>query len=219
LLAELCRGFIENKYDLKWLHRTILNSRTYQQSARTNATNRTDTTNYASFYLRRLPAEVLVDALNHATHSSETYPADLRLPAGARAMEVAGGTSGKDGKETASVQYAFQIFGRPLRSPDVQCDCERDSTPTIVQTLFLANHPRLRDKIAGRQGRVARIVKDIAEDDKRIEEVYLWALSRLPTPEERQTCLAYLKESPSAQRGLEDVMWSLLNTREFLLNH
>ena len=84
-------------YDLKHLHRTILSSRTYQQSAQTNATNRGDTTNYASFYLRRLPAEVLVDALNHATGGSETYPPDLYLPAGTRALEVAGSTGQRAG--------------------------------------------------------------------------------------------------------------------------
>jgi hypothetical protein len=217
LLDELCRSFIENKYDLKWLHRTIAGCRTYQQSAKTNATNRLDTANYASSYLRRLPAEVLVDALNHATGGGETYPAELRLPPGTKAMEVAGSTGGE--KERASLAYALQIFGRPLRSPEVQCDCERDSTPTVVQTLFLANHPRVRDKISRPDGRLAQIIKDYETDDKRIEEVYLWTLSRLPTAEERQTCLTYLKESPSSERGLQDVMWSLLNTREFLLNH
>ena len=217
LLKELSDGFIKNKYDLKWLHRTILTSRTYQQSVRSNATSRTDTTNYASFYLRRLPAEVLVDALNHATAGGETYPPELYLPQGARAMEVAGSTL--SGRNAASVQYAFHIFGRPMRNPDVQCDCERDSTPTIVQTLYLANHPRVRDKIANPNGRLAQIMKAITEDEKRIDEVFLWTLSRLPADGERQTCLKYLKESESPQKGLEDVMWSLLNTREFLLNH
>jgi hypothetical protein len=217
LLTELADDFVQHQYDLKHLHRTILNSRTYQQSAQTNASNRVDTSNYASFYLRRLPAEVLVDALNHATGGSETYPPELHLPAGARALEVAGGTG--TARSPASLHYAFQIFGRPSRNPDMQCDCERDTKPTIVQTLFLANHPAVQQKIAAPQGRVAQIVKEIIEEEQRVEEVYLWTLSRLPTAEERQTCVQYVKDSPSPERGLQDVLWGLLNTREFLLNH
>jgi len=217
LLAELCDGFIKNRYDLQWLHRTILSSRTYQQSAQTHATSRTDTANYASFYLRRLPAELLVDAINHATASTETYPAELRVPAGTLALEVAGGVEA--GKERASLAYAFQIFGRPMRAADVQCDCERDGTPTIVQTLYLANHPRVQEKIANPNGRVAKLVKDITDDEKRIEEIFLWTLSRAPTDTERQACMTYVRESAAPQRAYEDVMWSLLNTKEFLLNH
>jgi hypothetical protein len=218
LLQKLAEGFITNKYDLKWLHRTILGSRTYQQSAQTNATSRTDTVNYASFYPRRLPAEVLVDAVNHATAGGETYPPELYLPNRARAMEVAGGTNGS-ANTAASLQYAFHIFGRPLRSSDVQCDCERSTSATVVQTLYLANHPRVQAKIAAPEGRVAQIVKAIDDDGKRVDEVFLWALGRLPTETDRATCLKYLKESASPQKGLEDVMWSLLNTREFILNH
>jgi hypothetical protein len=217
LLGELSADFIKHDYDLKDLHRLILNSRTYQQSARTNATNRTDTTNYASFYLRRLPAEVLVDALNHATGGTETYPPELYLPAGSRAVEVAGGTGTE--RARASLQYAFHIFGRPMRNPDVQCDCERDARPTIVQTLYLANHPAVQQKIASPAGRVAQTIKNLTDDGKRIEELFLWTLSRPPTDEERQTCLKHIKESPTPQRGYEDLMWSLLNTKEFLLNH
>jgi hypothetical protein len=217
LLETLAKGLVENKYDLKWLHRAILNSRTYQQSARTNPTNRSDTTNYASAYLRRLPAEVLVDAINHATGGTETYPPELFLPAGAKAVEVAGGTGSE--RARASLQYPFHIFGRPMRNPDVQCDCERDSKPTIVQTLYLANHPAVLQKISDPKGRVALVVKAVESDEKRVDEFFLWVLSRFPTDEERQTCVKYVKDSPTAQKGYEDLMWSLLNTREFLLNH
>lgn len=217
LLNDLCADFMRSKYDLKHLHRTILGSRTYQQSAQTNATNRHDTANYASFYLRRLPAEVLVDTLNHATGGAETYPPDLYLPAGSRALEVAGGAGSE--RAPASLRYAFQILGRPMRMPDGQCDCERDSKPTIVQTLYLTNHPVLQQKIAAPKGRVAQIVGAVAGEGERIDELYLWTLSRPPTADERRTCIQYVKESSAPQRGLEDVLWSLLNTKEFLLNH
>lgn len=217
LLAELCRDFIEHRYDFRHLHRTILSSRTYQQSAQTNATSRADTTNYASSYLRRLPAEVLVDALNHATAGTETYPPELQLPAGTRAIEVAGGVGGDRGR--ASLQYAFQIFGRPMRNPEVQCDCERDAKPTIVQTLYLANHPAVQAKISSPQGRVAEVLKTVEDDGRRIDTLFLWSLGRTPTDEERQAVLKHVHDSPTPQRGFEDLLWSLLNTREFLLNH
>jgi Protein of unknown function (DUF1553)/Protein of unknown function (DUF1549)/Bacterial Ig-like domain (group 2) len=217
LLDELAKQFIAQRYDLRWLHRTILGSRTYQQGCRPTPANRADRRNYAYFYLRRLPAEVLVDAVNHATGGHETYPEKLYLPEGARAIEVAGVTRAEN--ETASLAFAFQIFGRPLRNAQVQCDCDRDGGNTIVQALYLANHPRVREKIAAPEGRVAQILKGTAGDSRRVEELFLWAVSRPPTGEELQTCLKYLKDSPSAQKGLEDILWGLLNTREFILNH
>jgi hypothetical protein len=217
LLAELSADFIKHGYDLKYLHRLILNSRTYQQSAKTNATSKLDSANYASFYLRRLPAEVLVDAVNHATAGKETYPPELFVPADALAVEVAGSTGMEQKK--ATLHYAFHIFGRPLRSPDVQCDCERDATVTVVQALFLANHPTIQAKIAAADGRVARIAKTFPEARQAIEELHLWSLSRPPLEAELQACMTHLKSSPSYQRGLEDVLWGLLNTREFQLNH
>lgn len=217
LLDELCADFIAHKYDLRHLHKVILTSRTYQQSAKTNATSRHDSANYASFYLKRLPAEVLVDALNHATGGSETYPPELHLPAGAKAMEVAGGTGSERGR--ATLGYAFHIFGRPMRSPEAQCDCERDTKPTIIQTLYLANHPSVQQKISSPSGRLAGILKEIKDDEKRIEAVFLWTLSRLPTREEMEACTTHVKEAPSPDRGFQDVLWGLLNTREFLLNH
>ncbi|MFO0863450.1 MAG: DUF1549 and DUF1553 domain-containing protein [Gemmataceae bacterium] len=217
LLQELTAKFIENKYDLKWLHRTILTSRTYQTSSTPNATNRSDRRHFAAFYVRRHSAEVLVDAINHATGVMEVFPAKLYLPPNAKAIEVAGTVKIED--ETAAVAFAFQTFGRPLRNAQVQCDCERDPAATVVQTLYLSNHPKVREKIANPKGRVAQILEKIAGDDQRIDELYLWTLSRLPTEDEKRTCLAYLKESPTPRRGLEDVLWSLINTREFLLNH
>jgi hypothetical protein len=217
LLAELSTDFVKNSYDLKKLHGLILNSRTYQQSAQTNATNKHDTANYASFHLRRLPAEVLVDAVNHATLGKETYPPELFVPPGAMAIEVAGSV-GNDQKK-ATLHYAFHIFGRPLRNPEVQCDCERDGTVTVVQALFLANHPTIQAKISAADGRIAKIAKEMPDAKKAIEALYLWTLSRPPLESELEACMTYMKASSSHQRGLEDVLWSLLNTREFQLNH
>ncbi|MEX2215946.1 MAG: DUF1553 domain-containing protein [Phycisphaeraceae bacterium] len=217
LLKALADGLIASRFDLKWLHRTILSSRAYQTTSVPTTANRADRRNYSYFYLRRLPAEQIVDAINHATAGSETFPAKLYLPANAKAMEVAGVTTAEDAR--ASVTYPFQIFGRPVRNAQVQCDCERESNPTIVQTLYLANHPRVREKIASPEGRVAQVMEQEKDAAKQVELIYLWILSRPPEADELKTCLDYMKESESPKRGLEDVMWSLLNTREFLMNH
>jgi len=216
LLRELCAGFIASKYDLRWLHRTILNSRAYQLSYRTNPGNQSDTRNFASFYRRRLPAEVFLDALNHATGSSEKFGATV-LP-GARALEVP--VSVLDGAVGSKfVEYTFTVFGRPTRNTEALCDCDRETRPALLQSLYLANHPEVLKKIGDPKGRVAQIIKEHADDGRRIDEAYLWTLSRPATEAERQICLEYLKKSPSLQKGLEGLMWSLLNTSEFLLNH
>jgi hypothetical protein len=221
LLDELARQFVANKYDLRWLHRTIANSRTYQLSSTPPTSDATllaaGRRNFAYFQLRRLPAEILVDAVNEATGTQEEFPAKLYLPTNAKAIEVAGVTGAED--KEATLSYAFKIFGRPDRSLDIQCDCERDTNATIVQTLYLANHPRVRDKIYSEEGRVAKIVSEHSENARRIEEIYLVAVGRLPTESEQSACLAYVSERESSLRAFQDVLWSLLNTREFILNH
>ncbi len=214
LLDELYHGFIKNGYDLRWLHRAILNSRTYQQSSEATAENRIDRTNYAYFYLRRLPAEVLVDALNQATGVGEDM--DMKFyhwRAEWKTVEI------PYAPRNAFVTFMLEQFGRPQRNSGVQCDCERDSNASVLQVLSLANHPRVRQKIADDKGNVARILKAHAEDAKRIDEVFLVTLSRLPSDAEREACAKYVRDSATPAEGYRGVMWSLLNTREFLLQH
>ncbi len=214
LLSQLCRQFIDNGYDLRWLHRTILSSRTYQQSSTASAANRVDRTNYAYFYYRRLPAEVLLDALNQATGTSENMDmAFWRWPAQMKTVEI------PSIPRNSFVTYMLENFGRPQRNSAVQCDCERDNSASVLQVLSLANHPHVRKKIADDKGQVARIVKELSDDGLRIDEVFLCTLSRPPNDAERQACLTYLSASDSPTAGLQGVMWSLLNTREFLLQH
>ncbi len=214
LLQELARQFVANRYDLRWLHRTILRSRTYQQSSAANPASRADRSNYAFFYYRRLPAEVLLDALNQATGTTEDM--DMKYyhwPERLRTVEV------PYLPRNPFVSYMLEHFGRPQRNSAVQCDCERGTGASVLQVLSFANHPRVWQKISADTGRAARIVKEIADDRARVEEVFLWTLCRPPTETERQACLKYLRESASAVKGLQGIMWSLLNTREFLLQH
>lgn len=214
LLDELSREFVKNGYDLKWLHRAILRSRTYQQSSQATAANAMDRSNYAYFYYRRLGAEVLVDAVNQATGTSENM--DMKYyhwPETMKTVEIP--YMPKNG----FITFMLEQLGRPQRNSAVQCDCERDANASVLQVLSFANHPRVWEKIASDKGQAARIIKEIADDNARVEEVFLSTLCRLPTDAERQACLKYLKESESPAKGLQGIMWSLLNTREFLLQH
>jgi hypothetical protein len=120
LLAELCRQFVAEKYDLKWLHRTIAGSRTYQQSTQATAENAADRTNYAYFYVRRLPAEVMIDALNQATGTVEQMGMKYyHWPEGLRAVEV------PYMPQNEFVAFMLEQFGRSPRNSSVQCDCQR----------------------------------------------------------------------------------------------
>jgi hypothetical protein len=214
LLQELCDGFVRSKYDLKWLHRTILNSDTYRRSSTATRANAFDRANYAYFYYRRLPAEVLVDALNQATGTTENLEMEYFFwPREMKTVEI------PFAPKNAYVGFMLTNFGKPKRNSAVQCDCERDGNASVLQVLSLANHPRVQQKVTDPNGRVARLVKEVEGDDRRVEELYLATLGRLPDDGERRACLSYLKESESPAKGLQGILWGLLNTREFVLQH
>jgi hypothetical protein len=214
LMTELTQEFIKHGYDLKWLHRTILSSRTYQQESTAPPASAADRANYAAFYYRRLPAEVLLDALNQATGTSEDMEMKFHhWPAKMKTVEV------PFVPKNAFVTFMLEQFGRPERNSASQCDCERDSSASVLQVLSFANHPRVWQKIGDESGLAAKVLKNVQGDEKRIEEIYLSTLSRLPSEDEKKACLKYLKESPTPAKGLQGVLWSMLNTREFLLQH
>lgn len=214
LLDELCRRFIENKYDLKWLHRAILSSRTYQQVSSASDENESDRSNYARFYLRRLPAEVLVDALDQATGTREKHDMQYyHWPNDMKAVEL------PYKSQNGFVTFMLEQLGRPARNSSVQCDCARQGEASILQVLSLANHPRVWQKIAEPTGSVAELIKQQSEPRQRIEELYLATLSRLPDESEMETCLLHVSQAESPEKGLQSVLWGLLNTREFVLQH
>jgi hypothetical protein len=214
LLRELCDGFVRSKYDLKWLHRTILRSRTYQLSSIASKANAGDRANYAYFHYRRLPAEVALDALNQATGTTENMDMQYyHWPKEMKAVEI------PFTPRNSFVTFMLETFGKPKRNAAVQCDCERGSAASVLQVLSFANHPRVWAKIADDKGQVARIAKEFSDDGQRVEELFLVTLGRFPNETEHQACAKYLKESPSTIKGLQGIMWGLLNTREFVLQH
>ncbi len=207
LLAALARHLVENHYDLKSLMRTIMQSETYQRSGEVLPENATERRFYSHFYPRRMKAEVMLDALSQVSGT----PTDFKgFAAGWRAEQL----------PDANIESNFlKSFGRPLRQ--LTCECERTSTPSIVQVLHLSNGDTVNDKLSAKGNRIERLLATGTPDEKIVEEAYLSAMSRFPTADEKQKIVALLKDSkPTEKRqAIEDFYWSLLSGREFLFNH
>ncbi len=213
LLEWLARDFIEHGFDLKHVHRTILNSRTYQLSWRPNDSNKTDSRNYSHAQLRRVPAEVLMDAVAQVTGVESNYG---RLPPD-QPQRAIGQAMPPVRYSINSAGYAMKLFGRPER--EKTCDCERSNEPSVAQALYLANDQEVLAKVNDPAGRLSEMIKSSTDDRHVIEELYLTALSRYPTDKEREDQLAHVAANTSRTAGLRDVLWSLLNVREFVFNH
>jgi hypothetical protein len=211
LFDWLARDFIDHKFDLKHLHRTILNSRVYQLTWQPNETNALDRRNFSRAQLRRLSAEVIIDAVNQATGSEERYGPNL-APAGTRAIGLAPTRVGNRGPG-----YALAIFGRPLRTQT--CDCERSADVGLPQAMYLINDADVNGKIGAPSGRLAKLLGQVTDDKQLVEELYLSTVSRYPTAEEMDKALAHVARAADRRAGFEDVLWSLMNLREFVFNH
>ena len=153
-------------------------------------------------------AEVLIDALDDALGVPGDFGPDA--PKGARAVEIA--TNRVTSPDLARV---FRILGRPERASI--CDCERPKAPALPQTLFLMTDDALLAKLAA--GRVKTLAASDVCDAQAVEELFLASLSRFPTWDEQRFALDRIRESPDSASGLADVLWALINTREFVLNH
>lgn len=220
LLRDLCSRFIDGGYDLRDVHRRIATSRAYRLSSAAAAESggprdaTGEASHYASFPLRRLPAEVLIDALSTATGVAEDM--DMKYyhwPAHSTTVQI------PFAPRNAFVAHALEMFGRPARNAAVQCDCERDGESSIFQLLTLANHPRVWEKIRAADGRVARLLAAPIADRERLDELFLATLSRFPTADERSGCLEFVAAAATPSDGWQGVLWGLLNTREFVLQH
>jgi hypothetical protein len=204
LLDALGKKFTEYKYDFKKLVRDICTSRTYQLATQSNPSNAGDTRNFARQGLRRIRAETFLDCISQVTETKNKFPG---LPAGARAVQIADGTVST---------YFLTTFGRASR--ETVCSCEVKLEPTLSQSLHLLNGETTTQKIA--QGNlIGRRLGEKKSPEQVIEELYVRCLSRKPLPQEREKLMALVNAEPDKKRALEDVFWSLLNSREFMFNH
>jgi WD40 repeat protein len=206
LLNALAKDFVNHGYDLKHVMRTIMNSRLYQLSATPNESNLQDTKNFARSYRRRLPAEVLLDAVNDVTGTQDEFNG---CPPGTRAIQT----------WSYKVRSHFMdAFGRPNSSTD--CPCERDVKSSVVQSLHMMNSRALQDKLSSKEGRVKELAESKATPEEIVTELYLSALSRFPTGEELATAAeVFSAEKATRQTATEDVLWALLNSPECVFNH
>lgn len=207
LLDWLARDFIDHKFDLKHVHRTILNSRTYQLSHLPNDSNRLDRRNFSHALVKRMPAEVALDAIVQTTGTKLVFN-NYAAPPSTRAIGMA--LSVQIGRP----EYFMETFGRPPRREI--CSCERSGDPALAQALFLINDDEVHTRIADPQGRLPQLLREISDDRALIEELYLSTLSRRPRADEIENVLAHIKQATSREAAAQDLLWTLLNVREFL---
>ncbi|HEX4611972.1 MAG TPA: DUF1549 and DUF1553 domain-containing protein [Urbifossiella sp.] len=224
LLDALAADFVKNKFDVKHLVRTVTRSAAYQRSSKATPATTADDRFYSRYLLRRLPAEVILDAYSDVTNvptafnqlksaAGDSVTPTTSYPLGTRAMQL---------PDSLAASRFLEAFGRPERVQT--CSCERTADASVSQALHLNNGQTLNEKLRGGNSIVARWVAAKLSDHEIVDQLFLSALSRQPTAEERTRFVNILaeanKEGPAARReALEDFVWAVLTGREFLFNH
>lgn len=205
LLNELADHFIQSGFDIRVLEKKILTSAAYQRTSTPILNNTQDRKNFARQYVRPILAEVVLDSINQVLGVEESFPDGI--PAGSLAIEVAsndlGGEAGK----------ALRVFGRGER--ESICDCDRTVEPNLRQSLYLMNNSSLLGKI--QSGSIRELLQK--DDRQLVDELFLRMFSRWPQEKELTVALEHLKRASSREAGFDDLVWGLLNTREFVTNH
>jgi hypothetical protein len=204
LLEALSAKIIEYHFDFKRMARDICASRTYQLSARPASAEIVDDRNFSHSAIRRIRAEVLLDSIDEVTETQDKFRG---LPRGARAVEIADGNTSS---------YFLTTFGRATRG--TVCSCEVKVDPNLSQALHLLNSESVQNKIES-GGVVRRLLKQGKKPEMVIEELYLRCFGRKPDAEESEALAKYFQNNPKPERALNDVFWSLLNSKEFVFNH
>ncbi len=201
LLDAMAADFAANGYDFRRLVRQILNSRTYQLSARPNDSNRSDAINYSRYYMRRPMAEAVVDSISQATGVAQKFRGH---PPETRAMQVYAGST-----------YMLSSFGRLNRD----IICEREAQPDIAQTMHMISGDTIAAKINSPQSAIAVWASDPSlTNEQIIEKLFLRTLARFPRTDERDALLAAITAGERLP-VLQDALWAILNSKEFLYNH
>jgi hypothetical protein len=207
LLKFLAEDFIAHKFDVKHAIRQMVTSQIYQLSSQPTPDNEHDRQNYARFYARRMIAEVFLDSVNQATGARDRFNG---MSVSSRAIDLPHENFGS---------YFLDAFDRPKRT--TACECERSPGATLAQVLLLANSDEIENKLASNDGRIGKLFsgKEPPPLQSLIEDLYLGSLSRLPTSDELHAATQYLDGVSDKRQAAEDLLWALLNSKEFMFNH
>jgi hypothetical protein len=224
LLDALAKDFVAHRYDVKRLMRTVMNSATYQRSSKPLPGNAADDRFYSRYLIRRLPAEVVLDAYAQVTGvpteftkinvgSSGGTSGTNFYPPGTRALQL---------PDTQVISLFLDAFGRPERNQT--CSCERQEDSSVGQALHLNNGKTLNDKLRSPKVRIQQWIDQKVSDEDAVRRVFALALSREPTGVERRRLLDLMAEAgrdsqATRREVLEDLFWGVLTGREFLFNH
>jgi hypothetical protein len=207
LIDGLADAFIKSGYDLKAMVRMICLSSAYQLTSEPNEHNASDRQNYSRFFPRRLPAEVLLDAIDTVTGVPTKFPSQ---PSGSRAVAL------PDDAFNAT-SYFLTVFGRPDNAS--ACECERSQDSSLAQSLHLLNSKGVQEKLTHGEGRAAVLARGEQPLEARLGQLFLTAYGRPPTPAETTQAQEYLAARQGSVAAWEDLIWALINSKEFLFNH
>ena len=213
LLAALAAELVNSKFDLRQLIRVIMNSRAYQLASEPARGSEEDLANYSHNIVRRLTAEQLLDCQSEATGALlefEGYPAGTRV-AQLPGVRVDPGPR----KRLGELDRYLRTFGRPPRQ--LPTECERSSEPAMSQAFQLISGPTVQQLLIDPENRLKSLLKSGRSHREIIDELWWAALTRAPNAVEQTRVLALLDAAPDPRAVLEDVMWSLLNAKEFVL--
>jgi len=235
LFDALAGDFVKNKHDVKSLIRTIMNSAAYQRSSRpsppgkgvggegASPSNKADDRYYSRYIVRRLPAEVVLDAYSQVTKVPTAFTKLSLGPSGgdANTADYPLGTRALQLPDTQLISQFLDAFGRPERGQT--CSCERQQESSVTQALHLANGQTLNDKLRSKKSRVEEWLSEKISDDEAIHRIFLLALCRTPSEPELGRFRKIMREASrdtqaTRREVLEDLFWSVLTGREFLFS-
>lgn len=212
LLEEFARDFVGHGFDLRHAIRTVMNSRTYQLASEPNETNADDETNFSRAIVRRPPAEALVDSQSRALGAAVRLPG---YPRGSRAAQMAGALSERRrGEGLSEADQFLAVFGKPPRL--LPSECERNCEPTMGQAFQMMNGPVLNEALDAKENVLAELASSSRPSAEIVDDLWWRCLSRAPSAVESARAIEHLSSAKEKRPALEDLAWSLLNSKEFL---